>query len=163
VTDDERNRLAEQALPDAYRIADILSRGKGRELGEVAHDAATDAALRAPYAYDPTRGDWLAFAAVYVTKRVRVAIQRAAKRRRKRPKVESLTDLNDPGRLSRDEAGPFGISPDLNDLPPELRDAVRLVYLDGYTQIEAAERLGICRNTLTKRLEWAANILTNAR
>lgn len=47
----------------------------------------------------------------------------------------------------------------LGRLPPDLGQAVRLRYLDGYTQQEAAEILGVPRGTLSRRAAAGVRIL----
>jgi RNA polymerase sigma-70 factor (ECF subfamily) len=48
-------------------------------------------------------------------------------------------------------------------LNPANREAVRLCYLEGLTQEEAAERLGLCPQAVGKRLEQARRRLRGMR
>lgn len=52
-----------------------------------------------------------------------------------------------------------GLTAALAQLPPELGQAVRLRYLDGYTQQEAAELAGVPRGTLSRRAAEGVRVL----
>jgi RNA polymerase sigma factor (sigma-70 family) len=159
VSPDERNELAKQALPVAYAIADAISRGRGSELVDAARDAATDAVTRAVNRYRPECGDWLSFVRVCCRREVRRDIRRAARKKAMRPKTVAFDESFEPA--AREEPASDAVpSPDtMSKLPAELREAVWLVFGDGLTQREAAERLGIAPRTLRTRLRTAAEIL----
>ena len=50
---------------------------------------------------------------------------------------------------------PEAVADALADLPPKQYDAVRLVYLEGRTEAEAAELLGISQPAVSQRLKSA--------
>ena len=81
-----------EAYEWALEHAAIQSRGRGADLAEVAHDAATDGVVWARDNYNPAKGAFCPFSAAIVRRCVSRAIQ--AHNRRDRPSVFSL-DLDD--------------------------------------------------------------------
>ncbi len=154
-TDDETATAYRLALNYARRQAG----GRGDELTTALQDAATDGVMKAIQRYDPARstGGFGPFCAGVVKNTVRTAARAAATRRRARPTVGPLPDDCEASALPA--AGEVPLTPTLNDLPPDLRDAVRYVFVDGYTHREAGAIMGVAHRIIHKRLRQAAAIL----
>lgn len=119
----------------------------------VAHDAMTDGLMWAIANHDQKRGEFGSFA----RRVIRLTVSRHLAKARRRPEHLSLPEVLEAGNLPA--AGPVPLPSAINDLPPDLRDAVRLFYLDGLSLRECALLLGCCMQTVRARLAKAAAML----
>ncbi len=148
----------------AYRLAmafaSRLAPGTN-ERADAAKDAATDAVVWALSRYDPRLGSFEAFAlsAVrrFVGRKIKVLNRKAATR----PAVGELTEEMPAVNPDRFEAIALGVS--IRELPDDLRDTVRLFYIDRYTMRDCGLLLGCALATVRKRLRRAARILDAGR
>lgn len=164
-------RVSEADVIAAYQWAEryaVRRAGVVDELREVARDAATMAVFwardhfreeRAPRGFPP-------FAKSAVKRRVWRAIQRHAQHHHRRPSVVSLAacewDVEGDGPELESRPGGVGtiaLPEAVADLPPDLRDAVRLFYIDRFTQREGALLCGCSQWLFRQRLREAARLL----
>lgn len=124
---------------------------------EVVHDAFA-ALWRAPEGYDPTRGGFRSFFLSLVHHRA-VDIVRKEERlkgRERRVNREGLEDEADVGEVVAEEADLAdrrrAVREALAELPPEQREAVELMYFEGWTQARIAEETGIPLGTVKTRV-----------
>lgn len=154
-TDGEVSTAYHRALAYAQRH----SGGRPPESVEALRDAATDAVVWATKHYDPSRTTkgFAGFCAAAVGTWVARARRKIAEKRRLAPRVGSLPD-DIPAR-TLPSAGEAPMTSELNDLPDELREAVRLVFVDGCTYQEAGAALGVSAKAIHSRLRRAAHML----
>ncbi len=157
-TDDELRR----ALDAAQRFA-MKRASRPHELAEAARGAAVESVVWASKRYDPTRtgkfgGDkgFVGFALSVAYKWVHREVRRYQARQHVRPAHEEISEAV-PARP--DPEGSSCIPLSLLELPDDLRDAVRLFYIDRFDLRECALLLGIGRETVRARLKQAAEIL----
>lgn len=161
----ESAAVSERAVAAAYeramRYADAQARGRD-DWADRLIDAATDAVLTAAKRWRPELGPFRMFCGLVVATRVR----RAKHRFLSRPAMASLSDLEnldgepfEPAAPPTPIAGGVPMSIELRDLPPELRDAVRFVYVDGHCMRDAGLLMGIGKDAVRKRLHDAAELL----
>jgi predicted DNA-binding protein (UPF0251 family) len=158
----DRDALAAEVYEAAIDYARSLV-GAGWEAADLATDAATDAVL---WCLDRAERqqirDWKSF----VMKRVEQAVRQDSRDRgqlletRRAARGDELAefDISDVReRHTLQHVWPDGRLPiDLEDsLSPEQAEAVRLVFVDGYSQEDAASVAGISRAELRLRLEEA--------
>lgn len=170
----DREAMAAEVYENAIAYAKSLVPFGDWEAEEIAINAATDAVLWClDRAERQTVNDWPAF----VTRQVRKTVERDMENHGKRletrrgsvgeqvgdDEIEGLDDLAD--RRSAGHVGPDGRLPiDLADcLTPEQAEAVRLRFVDGYSEREAADRAGISRTELQRRIKEAAYAVAGAR
>jgi RNA polymerase sigma factor (sigma-70 family) len=114
-------------------------------------------------------GDFQGWARSCVRLIVRRAVSVAAARFHRRPThipIDALPDDGD-GRGAADgvhlearrDDGASLLPLELSDLPPDLRDAVRLFYIDNFDLRECGLLLGCSMETVRQRLSRAARIL----
>jgi RNA polymerase sigma factor (sigma-70 family) len=90
-----------------------------------------------------------------VSRNAALAFLRAKRRRRKHEQGAAKGERVEAAPVVADES----LAVALDQLPPELGQAVRLRYLDGYTQQEAAAIVGVPRGTLSRRAAAGVQIL----
>lgn len=164
---------SEQDVAAAYRWALTHAEyeaGRSDELREAAIDAATSGGVMwALKHFNAESGEFLPFA----KKAIRVAVSRTlsklrAKLARRGPHLSlNAEDENDKSFTLTDPAlsvsdtggGPLGLPLAVEELEPDLRHAVRLYYLDGYTIRELAALTGTSYRTVWERLRLAAQKL----
>lgn len=155
--------MSDDELAKAYRLALNYAKRQagshGDETAEALQDAATDGVMNARDRFDPARctAGFGPFCMAVVKTRVRRAQRRLADRRRREPSHSPLPE-DFPAR-ELPAAGGVPMTPDLRDLPPDLRDTVRLVYVDGYSYEDAGLLLGVSNFTVSERLRRAAHML----
>jgi len=156
----DRNAAATLLLPRVNYYVGRFARGSGSDrLHEVARDAAIEALCRALNSYDPARGPFGPLCMAYVKQAVGRALGRHFARRDRRPQVFDLAEHPDPPASARPTAGEIPMTADLHDLPPDLRDAVRLTLIDRYTDGDAGLLCGVDRRTIRRRVQRAAAAL----
>ena len=147
--------------PDAVRAA---YREYGRLVFAVAHKVLGDRGLaeeatqqafvqawRSARSFDPTRelGPWLAT----IARRVAIDVHRREARRAHQP-IDEVT--SDPALVTLPESAEaayeaWEVRRALDDLPAEEREVVRLQHLEGLSQSEVAQRLGVPIGTVKSR------------
>ncbi len=90
-----------------------------------------------------------------VSRNAALAFLRAKRRRLKHEQRAAKGERAEAAPAATDES----LAVALDQLPPDLGQAVRLRYLDGYTQQEAAEIVGVPRGTLSRRAAAGVQIL----
>ena len=114
-----------------------------RGLAEEATQQAFVQAWRSARSFDPTRelGPWLAT----IARRVAIDVHRREARRAHQP-IDEVT--SDPALVTLPESAEaayeaWEVRRALDDLPAEEREVVRLQHLEGLSQSEVAQRLGV--------------------
>ncbi len=123
-----------------------------RELAEEATQQTFVQAWRAAGSFDPTRemGPWLAT----IARRVAIDVHRREAKRSTTP-----LDHADPGDSSLVALPPSAVAMQetwevrraVDELPPEEQEVIRLQHLDGFSQSEIADRLGLPLGTVKSR------------
>ncbi len=90
-----------------------------------------------------------------VARNAALAFLRAKRRRLKHEQRAARDEQAEPPPAAADDS----LTVALGQLPPDLGQAVRLRYLDGYTQQEAAAIVGVPRGTLSRRAAAGVQIL----
>lgn len=90
-----------------------------------------------------------------VSRNAALAFLRAKRRQRKHEQRAAKGEQVEAAPVMPDDS----LAAALGRLPPDLGQAVRLRYLDGYTQQEAAEIVGVPRGTLSRRAAAGVQIL----
>ena len=123
-----------------------------RTLAEEAAQQAFVQAWRGAGSFDPSRelGPWLAT----ITRRVAIDVHRREARRASSsldevPPADAAVVSLPPSAEAIQET--WEVRQAIDDLPPDEREVVRLQHLEGYTQSEVAERLGLPLGTIKSR------------
>lgn len=145
------------ALERAHRWAE--RKGRTDEEREVARDAATDGVLKALERFDSALGTFDVWAMQHVAMRVGKALSRHRDRVKDRPAVGPISDDMDVAAPEQTSPVDVPMTPGLAELPAYLRDAVRFVHIDGFSEREAELLLGCSRRQLREWLRRAAQLL----
>lgn len=78
---------------------------------------------------------------------------------KKTDSLELLVDSNEPQEQADTQADFIGVDVALQEMVKEQREVVNLVYLQGYTHVEAAESLQIPLGTVKTRIRLGLNFL----
>lgn len=153
--------VSDDELRSVLALAHRFAAGRARidAQREAAQDAATDAIVRAVRDWNPQRGPFKAFAMWLVAHEVKKRLKRRAERHAEQPTVEPITAATHLIASPLPAAGEVPMSHELRDLPPDLRDAVRFYYTDGFDLRECGLLLGCSAETVRARLERAAVML----
>lgn len=149
--DDLYRRYASSAYGLAYRIT-----GQQILAQDVVHDAFL-ALWRAPEAYDPARGAFRTFFLSLVHHRAVDTVRREERIRARQQRASNLEPLavEDPAEGVIDAADLVGrrveVRAALETLPPAQRQVLEMAYLDGMTQVQIAESVGIPLGTVKTR------------
>jgi DNA-directed RNA polymerase specialized sigma24 family protein len=163
----------EREISDAYTFAlNHAERQAPRpaELTEAARDAATDAVLWAIKNFKPALGEFGPFVRAAVRRIVRFGVAKKRRKLGRRPLVFGLPMWDSdsyPQDVVGDEldarpvhgVGEIELPLSVRELEPELRDAVRLFYVDRFGLRECALLLGVSLETVRRRLARAARLL----
>ncbi len=150
----------EKALRLAQGFAVSASRGMCGNLREAALDSATDAIMWAFKHWAPSSGGFEAFAASVVRTWIPRTITQERRRFAASPAhVELREELAAPALKEHDDGRDFNLPESIQRLPDELRDLVRLFYVDRFTLRECALLFGIGPETARVRLKRAAELL----
>ncbi len=113
---------------------------------------------RNPYAYEEMRGSVKAWLMATVHNRAVDLVRREETQRRRAQNAgpdEGLVVLDDPAESVVDEIGlpeeRKAVRAALEDLPPEQRQVIELMYFDGLSQTRVAERLSLPLGTVKSR------------
>jgi RNA polymerase sigma factor (sigma-70 family) len=156
------NEDVERALRDAHRYAVSRTR-RCPALAEIATDAAVDEIVWRLPRFDEGRGDpFGAFVAASVKLFVGRAIARSAEKHATRPTHVDLDDtpVAAPNRSTHDDGRDVQLPEAVQELPAELRDSVRLFYLDGFDLRDIGLLMGCTMETVRRRLKLAARALS---
>ncbi len=157
-----RERRALEIVYDRYSAALFGVIVRIVDVQEMAEDVLQEVFVKIwvnSAAYDPTKGSFF----TWILNIARNAALDKVKSReykdlRRIRSIDSVVDEAD-GRLSQpDTSDHIGLRELLNELKPEQRELVELVYFQGYTQSEAARELNIPLGTVKTRLRAAINI-----
>ena len=125
------------------------------EIAEAVRDAASDAVVWCAKNYKRSHGPFPNYAGAAVAKFVRRAILKFRRAEKTRPVMGSLPEHDLPAK-TLPSAGRVPMTPELADLPDDLRDVVRLYMIDGYTMEEIGLLIGVSEATVRTRLTLAA-------
>ena len=160
-TDDEIKSAYEWSLAYAASVV----RGQSHERVTAAQDAVTDGVVWACQNYDPSKGEFKSFVHWVVRLALSRHLERAIERKQSRPRMIQLSGFDEKeegGKIfevaasGRPSAGRVPLGPTIDDLPDELKNAVRLYFVDGYGLRECGELLGVAPETVRLRLRKAA-------
>ena len=155
-------RYSGSAYGLAYRVL-----GQQVLAQDVVHDAFL-AMWRAPEAYDPARGPFRGFFLALVHHRAVDTVRREERLRARTERAANLEPVVDEdvaeavaedaylGVRRKEVRAALGV------LPPEQRQVVEMAYLDGRTQVQIAEELGIPLGTVKTRTFAAMRKLRKA-
>lgn len=148
----------ERYAPAAYGVALRVLR-QPFLAQEVVHDAFT-ALWNAPEAFDPSRGPFRTFLLSLVHHRAVDAVRREerlrARERRANPEPPGDEDVMDAVVEEVELADRRReVRRAMDDLPPEQRETLELMYFRGWTQARIARETGVPLGTVKSRV-WAA-------
>lgn len=150
----EQSQLASDHLWLARHLTRRHCRsGRGRE--DEAESVACWALVLSARDYDPSRG---ARFATYATRRIWWALWE----HRRIAKIEKAAELAfDPEARAEPEDPAEALEEWLRKLPAKLAEVCRMYYLDGMTQSQIAERLGLFQNSIKRRHDQAIRLLSD--
>jgi RNA polymerase sigma-70 factor (ECF subfamily) len=154
----------EWALAETYRrYAPLLYSVALRVLGETsaAEDCVHDTILRLwerAHSYRVERGALRAFLVVAVRNDALSRLRTSQRRLRLLPRLFNPETADDPMAYVEDRE----LREQVEALPPEQRDIVRLAYFNGFTHVEAARELNVPLGTVKSRLNSALRRLASS-
>jgi RNA polymerase sigma-70 factor (ECF subfamily) len=152
---DSFRRLFGRYAPSAMGLARRVVRQA--HLAEETVQEAFLSVWKNPGGYDPSRGTVRAWLMSVVHHRAVDAVRREEAQRRRAEEIVSLVDVapEDPAAQVVEELGlpqeRAAVREALEDLPPEQREVIELMYFSGMSQTQIAERLGLPLGTVKSR------------